>query len=129
MGPVSFVVLAAVGEPQPRRQIVYPRAQMLRALADRLSRPKGSWSAVIHSAIVTTAQLAETVRLRDGRCNWAVAVAEPIDLPKAILPVDPYTLGAWLGDGHSATARVTTATPRSSLGSLRRAIALSRWLR
>ena len=109
VGPVSFVLLAAVGEPQPRRQIVYPRAQMLRALADRLSRPKGSWSAVIHSAVVTTAQLAETVRLRDGRCNWAVAVAEPIDLPEAVLPVDPYTLGAWLGDGHSASARVTTA--------------------
>jgi replicative DNA helicase len=27
------------------------------------------------------------------------------------LPIPPYTLGAWLGDGHAAAARITTADP------------------
>ncbi|WP_410724008.1 hypothetical protein, partial [Burkholderia sp. SIMBA_024] len=28
----------------------------------------------------------------------------------AELPIPPYTLGAWLGDGHSASARLTSQT-------------------
>ena len=57
---------------------------------------------------MTTAQLAESARLRDGGDNWAIARTEPLDLPEADLLVDPYTLGAWLGSGHPGTARVTT---------------------
>ena len=34
-------------------------------------------------------------------------VTAPLDLPDADLPIDPYTLGVWLGDGHSAGQRVT----------------------
>ena len=30
-----------------------------------------------------------------------------LDLPDALLPIDPYVLGVWLGDGHSAQGRVT----------------------
>jgi replicative DNA helicase len=32
-------------------------------------------------------------------------------LPEADLPIPPYTLGAWLGDGHTDAARLTTADP------------------
>lgn len=32
-----------------------------------------------------------------------------LDLPDADLALDPYTLGAWLGDGHSRAARMTFA--------------------
>lgn len=34
---------------------------------------------------------------------WAT---EPLDLPEADLPIDPYILGAWLGDGYSANASI-----------------------
>lgn len=34
---------------------------------------------------------------------WAV---KPLDLPTTDLPVDPYILGAWLGDGYSANASI-----------------------
>lgn len=37
----------------------------------------------------------------------AVRLAKPLDMPEAMLPVAPYTLGAWLGDGHNAAGRVT----------------------
>ena len=34
-----------------------------------------------------------------------------LDLPDRELLVPPYTLGAWLGDGSSAAARITAADP------------------
>ncbi|MFH2219961.1 MAG: LAGLIDADG family homing endonuclease, partial [Pseudomonadota bacterium] len=34
---------------------------------------------------------------------------QPIETPDAVLPIPPYTLGAWLGDGHSKSARITCA--------------------
>ena len=36
-----------------------------------------------------------------------VHVAPPLDLPDADLPVDPYVLGLWLGDGTSKAAIIT----------------------
>lgn len=39
--------------------------------------------------------------------NWSVPIARSFDLPDAELPLPPYILGAWLGDGHSETARIT----------------------
>lgn len=56
--------------------------------------------------VVTTAQLAATLRVA-GERNWAMPVAAPLQLPEADLPVDPYVLGYWLGDGTSSTAEVT----------------------
>jgi len=35
-------------------------------------------------------------------------VAKALNLPDVILPLDPYVLGAWLGDGHANGARITT---------------------
>ncbi|MCU1689057.1 MAG: dnaB, partial [Jatrophihabitantaceae bacterium] len=62
------------------------------------------------TSIVTTAEMAATVRLAtaDGRLNHAVDCAAPLELPEADLLVPPYTLGAWLGDGTSADARITS---------------------
>ncbi|MDQ3503319.1 MAG: replicative DNA helicase, partial [Actinomycetota bacterium] len=63
--------------------------------------------------IRTTAELAATVRCQtgDSRANHSVATTAPLRLPDADLPVPPYALGAWLGDGHSAGARFSTADP------------------
>jgi replicative DNA helicase len=48
--------------------------------------------------VVTTRQLlAEGVRGPDGRRpNWHVPVAQALDLPERVLPVEPYTFGRWL---------------------------------
>lgn len=47
--------------------------------------------------------------LRDsgGARRYRVPTARPIQTPEADLPIPPYTLGAWLGDGHSDDARIT----------------------
>ncbi|MCW2680326.1 MAG: replicative helicase [Frankiales bacterium] len=64
-------------------------------------------------AVRTTAELAATVRCAtaDARANHSVTTTAPLQLPEAELPLAPYALGVWLGDGHSAGARFTTADP------------------
>jgi replicative DNA helicase len=64
-------------------------------------------------AVVTTAEMAATLRCAtaDGRLNHSVATTAPLQLPPADLPIAPYALGVWLGDGTSATAAFTSADP------------------
>lgn len=60
-------------------------------------------------SVVTTAHIAETIRVENNkRLNHAVSVAEPIKLPDQKLPIDPYVLGAWLGDGTTDWGAFTT---------------------
>ena len=63
------------------------------------------------AAVRTTAEIAATLRCptADARLNHSVVNAQPLALPERDLPLPPYVLGAWLGDGHSAAARITTA--------------------
>jgi replicative DNA helicase len=42
-----------------------------------------------------------------GQANHRVPVAGVLDLPEVDLPMDPYLLGCWLGDGHTNRAVVT----------------------
>ena len=50
-------------------------------------------------------------RTADARPNRAVQISAPLQLPAADLPIPPYAFGCWLGDGHSAGARITVAEP------------------
>ncbi len=65
------------------------------------------------ASVRTTREIADTLRCRtaDRRFNHRVANAKPIQAPAADLPVPPYAFGAWLGDGTTAAAQVTTADP------------------
>lgn len=38
-----------------------------------------------------------------------LGAADPLQMPKSALPIDPYVFGCWLGDGHSDSARFTTS--------------------
>ncbi|WP_193365966.1 MULTISPECIES: replicative DNA helicase [Kitasatospora] len=63
--------------------------------------------------VVTTKEIAATLRCdtSDGRANHSVRNTSALDLPERDLPVPPYALGAWLGDGHTDAARITTTDP------------------
>ncbi len=64
------------------------------------------------ASVVTTEEIAETLRVgADQRANHAVLTSGALANAHADLPVAPYALGAWLGDGHSASARITCETP------------------
>ncbi|MDQ3577906.1 MAG: hypothetical protein M3443_09970, partial [Actinomycetota bacterium] len=55
----------------------------------------------------TTEEIASSINSGPQK-NHAVRVARPFELPDIELPVDPYVLGAWLGDGTSCRAEITT---------------------
>ncbi|MFB9713944.1 LAGLIDADG family homing endonuclease [Arthrobacter methylotrophus] len=63
--------------------------------------------------IVTTEEMAASVTDSRGGLNWAIRVADPIDGPDADLPVDPYVLGAWLGDGCKGSGNVVSSAATS----------------
>ena len=64
-------------------------------------------------SVRTTEEILATLRCNgaERRLNHAVANTRPLDLPAQELPLAPYPLGVWLGDGHAAGARITTADP------------------
>ncbi|MGE2737430.1 replicative DNA helicase [Mycolicibacterium vaccae] len=65
------------------------------------------------AAVRTTWEIAETLRCPTGdrRLNHSVVNTAPIEGTHQEFLVPPYTLGAWLGDGTSAAAQITTADP------------------
>lgn len=50
--------------------------------------------------IRSTAEIAASLIVR-GRRNHSIAVASAFQMPTLDLPIDPYMLGLWLGDGFS----------------------------
>lgn len=91
---------------------VFDRAALLGALRDRAQR-RGADQSHKHAqpAIVTTDDIRRTLRAKDGRANHAVRLCAPVQWPEVNLPVDPYVLGVWLGDGRCNSPVVTSADP------------------
>lgn len=56
--------------------------------------------------IRSTLDILETLKVREFRINHSIDVAKPLQLPEADLPVDPFSLGVFLGDGQSATGDI-----------------------
>jgi Rad3-related DNA helicase len=95
------------------RSVHYPRQALLTAVRSRLARDlsEQSRSGRIYT-VVTTEQMAATLtRSADKRANHAIAVAGALSLPEVDLPIHPYFLGVWLGDGSSFSNQITTADP------------------
>jgi hypothetical protein len=61
----------------------------------------------MRAAIRTTDEIARSLRV-NGELNHHVPLAAPVQYaPRADLPIEPYTLGAWLGDGTTTKAEIT----------------------
>ena len=62
----------------------------------------------INGSVKTTLEIKDTLLSGNGEIRWnhSIPVAQPINLPEADLPIAPYALGAWLGDGNSATGTI-----------------------
>jgi replicative DNA helicase len=89
------------------------RQALLATMVQLADRPKNAATTATHVGIVTTAQIAVTLRHpTDGRLNHAVATAQPADLPRQDLLFPPYALGVWLGNGLSQSARFVSADPQ-----------------
>jgi replicative DNA helicase len=92
------------------------RHSLLNRMVHMAERPKNAAATAVHDPIVTTEQIAETLRVdSDMRPNHSVATALPLCLPDADLPLPPYVLGVWLGDGTSSRAAFTSADPEIAM--------------
>jgi len=67
----------------------------------------------VFPSVKTTEEILATLHCpgAERRLNHAVVNTKPLELPDQELPLPPYALGVWLGDGNSASARFTTADP------------------
>src|SRR5574338_246999 len=103
-GGAPTLVLAAtrpmVG--RPCREVVFGSGERIVADANHLWRTvdkNGRRSGRERYALRTTDQIASTLKVR-GERNHHVPLAGPVQYPPRMdLPIEPYTLGAWLGDG------------------------------
>src|SRR5699024_9115489 len=76
---------------------------------ERKNRRKGE-----KGSVKTTQQIKDSLRTitKDRRLNHSVRNAKALNLPERDYLVNPYTLGVWLGDGHTQAARMTSADPQ-----------------
>jgi replicative DNA helicase len=86
------------------------RARRYDAQARGLRR---EYSEPVRPEVATTSDILRTLRCpgAEGRLNHAVPLTAALEMPEADLPVPPYALGVWLGDGTSNAAQFTSADP------------------
>jgi deoxycytidine triphosphate deaminase len=63
------------------------------------------------SRLMTTSEMRDNLRVSWAPAEYAfhVPLAKPVEFPYRELPIDPYVLGVWLGDGTSTAAEITCA--------------------
>lgn len=58
----------------------------------------------------TTEEIRDTLLHRGHEYNHVTPVCAPLQLPERELPIEPYLLGLWLGDGHSQSGCIGMIT-------------------
>ena len=103
-------ILAVTGSTeQDLFDVTFPEGRVLRATSGHLwsgrryMHPKGDTSRWEHREMtLTTEEIAKITRMRAGGVRpFKVWAHQPVELPEANLPIDPYILGFWLGDGRA----------------------------
>ncbi len=61
------------------------------------------------SGTIRTTEVIGSTLFKGKRKKHAIPVTKPLEIEDCDLPVDPYCLGAWLGDGTGSTGGFTTA--------------------
>ena len=117
IGGHHWSVYQAAGKIAPvnaeERPARYPRRTLLTAARGRLARDLSEQRRDGRAyTLVTTERMAATLKVGSpARANHAIPVAGPLVLPDADLPIAPYFLGVWLGDGSRRSNQITTADP------------------
>lgn len=64
-------------------------------------------------SVKSTQEIFETQRVNSKQkiANHSIPVTKPLQYPEKDLPIHPYVLGCWLGDGNSYGASITSMDP------------------
>ncbi|WP_406046351.1 FtsK/SpoIIIE domain-containing protein [Micromonospora sp. NBC_00898] len=99
------------GREVTRRVPTYSRHRVYQALHEIVADPgRSGRRRSFDDRPVTTAEIAASLRVAGRSESWAnhaVAVCGALDYPEQDLPIAPYTLGCWLGDGTTGSAGFT----------------------
>jgi hypothetical protein len=84
----------------------FARTYLTRELAERtislaLTPAHDQRHKLTTGSVKTTLEILESLNDKHGYTNHSIPIAGPLDLPEVDLPISPYTLGVWLGDGSS----------------------------
>nr|WP_232320116.1 replicative DNA helicase [Herbidospora daliensis] len=113
--PTTVVAATEILEGRPCYEVEFSDGAVIVADAQHqwFTRSRRERRNGLPGSVVTTEQIVQTLRhtATDRRLNHAVPVASAVVLPEAELPIPPYTLGVWLGDGSSDSAQYTSADP------------------
>ncbi|WP_407566674.1 replicative DNA helicase [Streptomyces sp. 184] len=107
-GPTRVVAATEVMTGRPCYEVAFDDGTTIVADADHqwLTDTRASRrSRRTPAAVRTTKEIAQTLRcthLADNRLNHSIPTAAPLTLPARPLPVEPYALGAALGEGDTA---------------------------
>jgi deoxycytidine triphosphate deaminase len=109
--PTVVVATTAPMTDRPCREVIFSDGQRVIADAehqwvtvDKNGRRRGRQRVEVR----TTDQIARTLRV-GGELNHHVPLAGPVQYSTRMdLPIEPYTLGAWLGDGTTTAAAITS---------------------
>jgi deoxycytidine triphosphate deaminase len=107
--PCKVLAATAPMYGRPCREVVFSDGTSVIADADHLWRTidkNGRRYGRSQDRVVTTDQIGETLRVR-GELNHHVPLPGAVWCPESALPIDPYVLGVWLGDGTSTKAEIT----------------------
>lgn len=72
--------------------------------------PRKDWHNKRKEEVFTTKQIKDTLHFKMAGvdvCNHRIRTCEAVEYDASDLPIEPYLLGFWLGDGHSSSATVT----------------------
>ena len=108
--PIQIVDATDVMLDRPCYEVIFSDGQRIVADAahqwvtiDKNGRRRGKRTRKVR----TTDEIARSVRVR-GEMNHHIPLAAPVEYPHRLdLPIEPYTLGAWLGDGTTTKAEIT----------------------
>ena len=98
----------AASRPGFERRLVpfYPTDEVLTRLADHYAAQAGHHTQT-PATILTTEEMFSRTHTGSGHTNFAIDVPAPLNGETRDLPIPPYLLGAWLGDGSSAGGGIT----------------------
>jgi len=106
--PTPVVAATEIMMNRPCAEVVFSDGQAIVADLDHrwLTTSKSERRQERPGTVRTTREIADSIRAGE-EWNHQVQLAEPAQYPRQPLPVDPYVLGVWLGDGTSSKAEIT----------------------